>query len=81
MCEDDVVVADGTGGVCVGIARGFVVGRPVIVPVVVEEGVDGIGFEWESADDGNLEVGPRGWAPGRGWVHRLLRRSRLRKAS
>jgi hypothetical protein len=48
--------------------------------VVIEEGVDGIGFEWESADDGNLEVGPRSWAPRPGCVHRLLRRSRLRKA-
>jgi hypothetical protein len=29
---------------------------------LIEEGVDGIGFDWESADDGNLETGPRGWA-------------------
>ncbi len=55
VCEDDVMAADGAGGVRVGVAHGFVVGGPVIVPVVVEEGVDGIGFDWESADDGNLK--------------------------
>jgi hypothetical protein len=56
-----MTTAEGAGGVRVGIARGFVVGGPVIVPVVVEEGVDGIGFECESPDDGNLEVGRDGF--------------------
>ena len=31
--------------------------------MVVKGGVNGIGFDWESADDGNLEVGPRSWVP------------------
>ncbi|EAQ91636.1 predicted protein [Chaetomium globosum CBS 148.51] len=42
---DDVVAADGADGVRVEVARSFVVDRPVIVPAVVEEGDDGIGFD------------------------------------
>jgi hypothetical protein len=55
MCEDDVMAADSAGGVRVGIARGFVVGRPVIVPVVVEEGVDGIGFDRDSVPNKSIQ--------------------------
>ncbi len=55
MCEYDVVAADGAGRVCVGITRGFVVGGAVVVPMMVEEGADGIGFDWESADDGTIQ--------------------------
>ena len=57
------MAADGAGGVGVGTAGGFVVGGPVVVPVVVEEGVNGIGLDSESADDGDLEVATRGRAP------------------
>ncbi|KAK3368555.1 hypothetical protein B0H63DRAFT_534826, partial [Podospora didyma] len=56
VCENDVVAADGTGGVGVGIARGFVVRWAVIVPVMVEESFDSVGLDSEYTDDGNLEV-------------------------
>ncbi len=64
------MAADSSKGVRVVIARGFAVGRTV-VPVVIEEGLDGISLDWKSTDNGNLEVGPRGRTPRLRWVHHL----------
>ena len=50
------MAADGAGRVGIRVALGFVVRRAVIIPVVVEEGVDGVGLEGEGADDGDPEV-------------------------
>jgi hypothetical protein len=61
--KHDVVTADGACGIGVGIARGFVVRRAVIIPVMVEEGVDGVGLEGEGADNGDLKAETRGRAP------------------
>jgi hypothetical protein len=44
VCEDDIVSANGTRGVCVGISRGLVERRTLIIPIDIKESFDGIGF-------------------------------------
>lgn len=69
------MASDQAGRVGIGVVRGFIVGWIIAtVPTVVEECVDGVGFDREGADDGYLKVlasagagCPLGapWRPGR----------------
>jgi len=56
VCKHDIVTSDATGRVRIGIAPVLSVERAVLVPVMVEEGVDGISLEFQSADGGDVEV-------------------------
>lgn len=57
------MVADRSGRVCIGITRSLAKGWTIIVvviPVNVEEGVDGVGFEGGGANGGDLKAATRG---------------------
>jgi hypothetical protein len=62
VSEYNIVAADGPRGIGIWIARGFVVGVSIVVPVVVKQSFYSIGLDRKGADDGDLEFGTPNWA-------------------
>jgi hypothetical protein len=58
MGENDIVIADGTSSICVGIAGRLTEGV-FIIPVLVEDCLDSIRLDSEGTDNSNLESIPR----------------------
>lgn len=74
MYKDDIVEAEDAKGVKVRIVlRLAIAGTIIIVPAVVQEGIDGFHFQRTSAKDGNPEAGPTDWARRSGLVHFIVR--------
>src|SRR5438876_806436 len=50
------MAANDASGVGVGVTRDLTIGQAVIIPMMVEEGVDGVSLKWEGTDNGDLKT-------------------------
>ena len=62
VSEHNIVAADGSCGIGIRIAWGFVVGVPLSSQKLSKKGLYSIGPDREGADDGDLELRTSDWA-------------------